>query len=210
MTKKIYFGFLYAVLLAVCGCGKWPPIVEDRRDVQRLDASEPSVRARCLPDADIPSLKKLSNLDYLDFSGGWAVEKAKISDAGLEALSRIPFTRLDTLSLGYCDRITDAGLAHLTRMKTVRWLSLMVCPNITDTGLSNLTAMVTLKALDLRGCSNISDAGLAQLARMTNLQQVLLGGCPNISSNGVEDLQKALPSCRVEKDEKEWSYHRKK
>jgi len=198
---------LLVVAASLIGCGKWPPIVENGRDIRRLDVNEPSVRARGLPDEEIPSLGHLRNLDHLDFSGGWAVEKARISDAGLKALSEVPFTRLDTLSLGYCDRITDAGLTNLVKMKTVRWLSLMVCPNLTDTGLGNLSAMITLKALDLRGCPKITDQGLMHLARMTNLNQVLLGGCPNISSNGVQELQKTLPACRVEKDETEWSYH---
>jgi len=201
---------LLVVVAALVSCGKWPPIVESARDVRRLDANETSVRARGLPDEDIPSLAHLENLDYLDFSGGWAVKKAKISDAGLKALSEVPFRRLDTLSLGYCDRITDAGLTNLVGMKTVRWLSLMVCTNITDNGLSNLTSMTTLHALDLRGCPQITDKGLTHLARMTNLRQVLLGGCPNISESGVQQLQKALPACRVEKDEQEWSYHSKK
>ena len=138
---------LLFLIVTLVGCGKWPPIVENGRDIRKLDANEPSVRARGLSDGDIPELRHLANLDYLDFSGGWAVKESKISDAGLKALAEIPFTRLDTLSLGDCDRITDAGLTHIAGMKTVRWLSLMACPNITDNGLSNLTAMTTLRAL---------------------------------------------------------------
>jgi hypothetical protein len=210
MKIRICLSMLLVVATALAGCGKWPPIVENGRDVRRLDANEPSVRARGLPDGNIPALRHLADLDYLDFSGGNAVKKAKISDAGLKALSEIPFSRLDTLSLGYCDQITDAGLTNLVTMKTVRWLSLMVCPNITDNGLSNLTTMTTLHALDLRGCPRITDEGLEHLARMNNLQQVLLGGCSRVSSNGVQKLQKALASCRVEKDEQEWSYHKRK
>lgn len=32
----------------------------------------------------------------------------------------------------------------------------------------------------------------------------------NISTNGVAELQRALPSYRVEKDEQKWSYHKQK
>ena len=196
---------LFVLLLVAGGCGHWPPVVDKARDIARLSADEPEVRARGLSDDDIPQLRQLTNLQNLDFYGGCAVETAKISDAGLKALSEIPFTRLGRLSLGYCDRITDAGMTHLARMKTVRWLSLMACPNITDNGLSNLTAMTTLDALDLRGCPRITDRGLAHLARMRELQLVWLGGCRNVTSNGVAQLQGALPKCRVEKDEREWA-----
>lgn len=199
--------FIFLLILTVCGCGKWPPVVNSARDIRKLGANEPSLRARGLSDEDIPSLQRLPNLKFLDFTGGRAVEKAKISDAGLKALSEITFTRLDTLSLGYCDRITDAGLCHLTKLKTVKWLSLSACSEITDNGLSNLTSMITLDALDIRGCPKITDNGLVFLGQMDNLREILLGGCHNISSNGVLTLQKALPKCRVQKDDREWAYH---
>lgn len=207
MKNSKNLGLLSLLLLTLCGCfSKWPPIVDNNRDIMSLNSTTRSVRARGLSDKDIPSLKHLPNLVYLDFSGGWAVEKAKISDAGLKSLSDVPFTRLKTLSLGYCDQITDAGLCHLVRMKTIKWLSLSSCPNITNKGLSNLTSMSTLETLDLRGCPKISDEGLVYIAKMTNLHQVLLGGCENVSSSAVEKLQKTI-NCRVEKDDKEWSYH---
>jgi hypothetical protein len=194
-------------LSLLCGCGRWPPIVDTKRDIERLPASERSVRARGLADSDILSLARLRELRILDFSGGNAVEAARITDTGLVRLSKLDLPQLETLTLGYCANITDAGLAHVGQMHTVSWLSLMGCPQITDAGLSHLLTMKSLTALDLRGCLGITDSGLQHLAVKTNWQTILLGGCSNVTASGVARLQVALPNSKVEKDEKEWSGH---
>lgn len=195
------------VLLLPCGCGRWPPIVDTKRDIERLPVSEPSVRARGLGDHEIPSLARLRQLRVLDFSSGNAVMAAKITDAGLEQLSKLDLPHLETLTLGYCAKITDAGLVHVGQMHAVGWLSLMACPQITDAGLPHLLAMRGLTALDLRGCPGITDSGLQYLVAKTNWQTILLGGCANVTDGGVARLQSALPNAKVEKDEKEWGYH---
>jgi len=67
--------------------------------------------------------------------------------------------------------------------------------------------MNNLSELDLRGCQGITDRGIADLANMKNLQWIQLGGCLNVTVNGVRKLQRLLPNAKVEKDEKEWSFH---
>ena len=52
-------------------------------------------------------------------------------------------------------------------------------------------------ALDLRE-AKITNAGLKTLARMTSLKTVALNGARGISRAGVDELQKALPGCRIE------------
>src|SRR6267143_4004891 len=81
--------FLPILLLAMAGCGKWPPIVNTKRDIERLPESERSIRARGLADSDIPSLARLRELRTLDFAGGNAVEPAKITDGGLAELANL-------------------------------------------------------------------------------------------------------------------------
>src|SRR5262245_36109854 len=130
LTSPIALG----VLLLLCGCGSWPPIVDSKRDIHRLSTSEPSVRARGLHDSDIPSLAHLSELWLLDFTGGHAVMDAPITDTGLALLADLDLPKLEVLNFGYCTGITDAGLAHIGRMHTVTWLSFMSCPRITDEG----------------------------------------------------------------------------
>ncbi len=194
------------LLLFVPGCGHWPPIVDTADDVKRLSVSEPSIRARGLADNDIPSLARLRNLRDLDFSGGMAVKKAKITDKGLEQLARLDLPNLDTLALGWNDNITDTGLDHICRMETLAWLMLPACPHITDAGLPKLTKAKHLTYLDLRGCPGVTDVGIQQLAAKTNWETIQLGGCPNVTVRGVAKLRAALPKARINKDDREWEY----
>jgi hypothetical protein len=196
------------LLLLFAGCGRWPPIVETKRDIAELSQLEKSIRARGLADDDLAQLTRFQDLATLDFSGGHAVKPAKITDAGLARLAELKLPKLDMLNLGYCTNITDAGLAHVGRMENITWLSLMACPQITDAGLKHLLPAQQLTSLDLRGCGGITDAGLAILASKTNWQSIMLGGCTNVSSNAVIRLQAALPQVAVEKDEWEWGFHK--
>ena len=82
---------------------------------------------------------------------------------------------MQTLNLRGCEKIADAGLAHLKRL-------------------------TNLQNLDLMG-TQITDAGLVHLKGMTNLQDLNLYGCPNITDSGVAELQKALPNCEIIRDE---------
>jgi hypothetical protein len=198
-----------AAALWLCACSSdLPPTVESKAEVDRLPVSTSAVGARFLPEAELTSLERLSELSNLSFAAGCAVGPAALNDAGLAKLATLDLPKLDFLILGYCENITDAGLAHVAKMPTVVWLSLMASPKITDAGLPQLLAMKNLKSLDLRGCVGITDKGLAILAGKSDWQQILLGGCPNVTAAGVAQLQAAVPGAQVTKDEVEWSAHR--
>lgn len=195
------------VILVMPGCGKWPPIVANKADVERLPETQTSVRARGLPDSDIPALARLRQLRALDFSGGNAVKAAPITDQGLAELAKLDLPFLDTLTLGWCDNITDAGLNHIGRMQTINFLGLPSCPKITDAGLPELINAKNLTGLDLRGNPNLTDDGIQQLAANANWKDIDLGGCPKLTAQGVAKLQAALPKGRVLKGDKEWDEH---
>ena len=107
-----------------------------------------------------------------------------ITDAGLAHLTRL--ITLQTLNLSGCRNITDAGLEHLTRLITLQTLNLSFS-NITDSGLAPLTGLITLQTLNL-SFSNITDAGLAHLTRLITLQTLNLSGCRNITDAGLAHL----------------------
>ena len=190
------------------GCGHWPPVVHNSREIKELSKSTPSVRARGLPDSDVAALATLGQLRYLSFtSGRGAVKEAKLTDAGLAELAALNLPHLDTLTLGYCDNISDAGMSHVARLRSLRYLSLMACPRITDAGLTPLLSMESLTGLDLRGCAGITDDGLEQLMSKKNWETIVLGGCPNVTPEAVARLQRALPKADVQKDDVEWRSH---
>jgi hypothetical protein len=196
------------LLVTLNASADWPPSVRSKKDILKLPASTTSIWARGLRDEDIPFLTHLPLLKHLNFAAGWKVMDSPITDKGLAKLAALDLQRLDVLSFGYCSNITDAGLPHLTKMRSITWLSLEVCPRITDPGLKPLLTMTNLTALDLRGCVGITDKALEYLAAKTNWQTIMFGGCPNVTVEAVSKLQRALPQAKVEKDEREWSFHK--
>ncbi len=101
----------------------------------------------------------------------------KITDAGLAHLQGHP--SLGSLNLTQT-QVTDAGLAHLHDLKLV-YLDLRAT-QVTDTGLAHLSGLTTLTHLDLRG-TEVSDRGLEHLAGLTSLVYLYLGR--NVMGNGL-------------------------
>lgn len=194
------------LLVLVAGCGSQPPSVKTTVAVKRLDPSARSISARELPDDDVGSLERLKQLEILDFSRGWGVGPARITDDGLATLATLDLPKLETLTLGWCQNITDDGLRHVAKLKTITWLGLPACSNITDAGLPSLAESKNLKSLDLRGNPNITDEGIQQLAAKKDWKEISLGGCQHVTAKGVTRLQTALPNTRVEKDDQEWQW----
>lgn len=212
IMKSLHLGVLMTCALAgllLAGCGEWPPVIDTARDVAALPESQDSIRARGLADHEIPSLARLRDLRILDFSGSRAVKDARITDEGLRQLALLELPRLDTLTLGWCQGITDRGLVHLGSMHTITWLGLTDCRGITDAGLPSLTTARNLTGLDLRGCPNITDDGIQQLAAKPNWLRIWFGGCPKVTDAGVAKLQAALPGAMVDKDDAEWAKHQR-
>lgn len=205
LSLRMFAGALGFV--GVCGCGDWPPIAETKAQIDTLPVTTVSIRARGLKDADIPALARFRKLKNLDFAGGMAVEDAAISDAGIEGLAKLDLPELDTLSLGYNTKITNAGLVHVAKIETVSMLLFSACPKITGEGLEPLLGMKRLVYLDLRGCQGITDDGLQTLASKSGLQQLVLDGCRNVTSDGISQLQAKLPNLRIVKDDKQWDEH---
>jgi hypothetical protein len=208
MFTKSTILFFPIMLLALAGCGShFPPIVNTKRDIEGLPVTQQWIRARGLADSDIPSLARLQELSTLDFAGGNRVEPAKITDQGLAELAKLDLPHLELLTLGWCDEITDAGLAHIVRMQTLKRLHLDTCPKVTDGGLRELVNVKNLTEVSLRGCPNITDDGIQQLAGKKNWTHILLDGCPKITPEGVAKLQAALPNVPfVRKDDQNWEY----
>ena len=78
--------------------------------------------------------------------------------------------RLASLALDACHRITDAGLAHVSKLECLSALGLSgYCGQITDAGLAHVSKLVRLATLDLAGCDQITDAGLALVASLERL-----------------------------------------
>ena len=114
------------------------------------------------------------------------------SDAGLEHLKGL--TQLQVLFLDET-KVSDAGLEYLQGLTELHFLRLGET-NITDAGLVNLEGLKQLQELFLNN-TRVSDAGLTSLMKLTRLQILDLTGT-NVTDAGVQDLQRALPNCKIE------------
>jgi hypothetical protein len=200
-----WFGAISCVGILLAGCGKWPPITNNKEDILRLPVSTKTIRARFLHDEDFASLSHLPQLEDISFSG-YKAGPVNFSDKGLATLVSLELPHLETLFIDHCTSVTDSSLIIISRLKTVTFLGLVACPRITDTGLRTLATMPNLTELDLRGCINITDKGLEYLAVKSNWQRIEFGGCSQVTFEAVTNLQRHFPNAKIKKDEKEWSY----
>lgn len=193
--------------------------------------------SRNVGDKGIELLEKLSSLEILSLFGSAVSDRGlsliaryfprlrelclrdcKISDQGLETISEL---KLVGLNLGGT-KVTDAGLAHLSCMKTLRQLNLFQT-NITGKGLSELSNIkglrtliisetpitgdslvhlrsnAALEYLNFYKCEKLDDSGLEALAKLPAPVEITLVGCP-VSKQAVARLKEALPNCRIWSD----------
>ncbi len=115
-------------------------------------------------DKGMVNAKQMSSLRILSFHESLC----RITDAGLADISQIP--NLAILCLHGIRGITDAGAAHLTKMRSLKKLNLG-SSQITDRGLAYLSQIKTLEQIDLpQDQKGITDAGLARIAELPNLK----------------------------------------
>lgn len=150
---------------------------------------------------------KMPRLVTLDFS------RTDIGDEGVRGITHLPLRFLNILGT----RITDAGLASLANMPSLRKLvlsftkisdaalyflqtmsrlTLLMLDGtlITDEGLSYVTKLPRLSVLYLNG-TQITDKATKWLSRMTQLRVLSLG--QQLGPDSLEWLRKALPKCRI-------------
>jgi len=115
----------------------------------------------------------------------------KLGDAGLAHLAKIKSLVVVSLK---GTKITDAGLAHLKGLVTVRRLHLENTA-VGDAGVAQLTGLVNLEYLNLYG-TKVSDAGLVHLKNLKKLKSLYLWKT-DVTDTGVEQLAAALPELTI-------------
>jgi Leucine-rich repeat (LRR) protein/energy-coupling factor transporter ATP-binding protein EcfA2 len=144
-----------------------------------------------------------------------------ITDAALRVLAK--WGRANTLSLLYCNRITNDGLKYLRRIPNLNSVEMGMCSQITDLGIENMNLggisdLKSLKfdsiALTDRGLKAISqstaltnltvtgngqvitDEGMAYLARLAHLETLQIGPNSNLGAKSLVHIAK-LRNLRV-------------
>eukprot|EP00808_Paulinella_micropora_P024658 g8976.t1 len=148
---------------------------------------------KAITDSGLRSLSRLP-LQHLSL---WGKGCQTITDAGLLHLAPVP---LHHLSLEDCAHFTDAGLTNLLSKGFLRIESF---DNLTDAGLQHICRIKSLQYLII--AADITDQGLASLAE-SPLCYLDLVDCPNLTPVGVQSFkhQQQQP-CYVDKPESELS-----
>ncbi|MBA4187179.1 MAG: hypothetical protein C0467_04090 [Planctomycetaceae bacterium] len=116
-----------------------------------------------------------------------------ITDAELKELTTL--TNLTVLNLNYT-QVTDSGLKELATFNNLSTLTLRGT-KVTGVGFRALSPLKNLSSLDLRA-TPVNDSGLREIATLKNLTTLDLIAIMG-TVEGVNDLQRALPRCKIEK-----------
>ena len=81
-----------------------------------------------IPEEGFENIKKLKDLQVLE------LVYTTVGESFLQQISQ-KLTMLTTLSLRRCNEVNDAGLAHLTNLKSLTSLDLSGCENVTEAGM---------------------------------------------------------------------------
>lgn len=115
-------------------------------------------------DAGMVHVKAIPSLRIFSIHEAYS----RVGNAGLAQISELP--NLEILCVGGMRGITDAGIAYLTRMRSLKKLDIG-SSQVSDKGLGYLKQIKTLEHLELpQDQYNISDAGLAHLGELSNLK----------------------------------------
>ncbi|CAN5242903.1 hypothetical protein BH10CYA1_BH10CYA1_09110 [soil metagenome] len=175
------------------------------RTLETLELNETLVTS-----ATLSSLVQLPNLKSL------RVQDDKLDDSVIDVLLRMP--KLEYLSIGKNNNITDAGVSKLSKMKRLKTLRL-ISLHIGDESLKSVDQLKNLTILDLNGTNitdkslaklslmplrelclsstNVTDHGIRLLSKCGTLSHLTLNDCPKVSHEAVLELSESLAHCKV-------------
>ncbi|XP_029103126.1 dynein regulatory complex subunit 6 [Scleropages formosus] len=142
-----------------------------------------------LSDGSLRCLGSLKDLTSLSIAAC-----KRVSNVGLKRLLDGPCgPRLQELNLSRCFRVRDVSLVRLAeRCLKLKSLSLCYCERLTDSGFERLGDLSSLASLDLTG-TNVQDEGLTALGSLSSLKQLSLSECLGITDVGIQKLCRLAP-----------------
>ncbi len=120
------------------------------------------------------------------------------SDADNETVRLLrPLTGLQSLDLGFCQRVSDKAVNDIAELSELQFLNLGFCRRVTSKGFSKLGALHNLRILNL-SVTALTDADLANLTSLQNLTSLDIDNT-HVTDAGVDSLLKlsSLRSLRM-------------
>ena len=146
--------------------------------------------------AHLKGLPKLKELNLFAVASNSKIDDVALKEIGeIASLEILVFgPELPAFPSDKSTAFTDAGLAHLARLKNLKKLNISYSGGVTDAGLAHLKVLANLETLTIGFCPKLTDAGLAHLQGLTKLEDLTLNGLL-ITDAGLANL-KALPELR--------------
>ena len=155
-------------------------IVFDTKHLQSLRSGKAS---RFLTFDSIMGFLKnnASQITALDFS------RTEIDDEALSSLAQIPNLSLTELCVGFCDEVTDKGVAALCKAQpSLKLLDLTDCKSVTDASLESVcSACENIRVLRLGECRRVTDLSVCKLKSQHGLRQLDLNATYSVTSRGL-------------------------
>jgi hypothetical protein len=126
-------------------------------------------------------LSQGSGLERLELSHCVALEDEALADLSGQG-------ELRELNLNCAAKIGDAGIRALRRLPSLRRLELVRLEKLTSAGFEALGELVSLEELNLEHCSGLGDRDLETLAQLPNLRRLKVAVCPKLTAAGVRNF----------------------
>ena len=104
------------------------------------------------------------------------------------------FTEFESIGVGGCSGVTDAGLQHIAQLRKLTFLDLQDT-GITDAGLVHLAELMNLRYLNLNWL-RITDVGVRHLESLGKLKKLVINE-DGISSEAYDRLLAAIPELKI-------------
>lgn len=135
------------------------------RHISKLTSlKELYIKGERMGDAGLAYLRALPRLEYLCLYG------SHFTDRGMVHVKAMPSLRILSFHENLC-RITDTGMVPISEMPKLEILCLHAMKYITDGGLAHLSKLRSLKKLNIGG-SQVTDRGLAYLSQIKTLEHL--------------------------------------
>jgi hypothetical protein len=199
-NRRWYQFSLKTLLLAmlILGC-LIAPITYERQKAQRYKAEVEKLKAfggeigyddarpnRSDLVAAVLGDNRFENVTSIRFHRGSSIKDEDFR--GLGQFLHLKYVRLDEIP------VNDAALLHLQDCRELKLLSLYGT-RVSDAGMVHLADMKNLEELWLSK-TDVSDAGILQLGKLAKLKSLALHRT-NVTDAGAEELQSALPNCKI-------------
>jgi hypothetical protein len=165
--RNLSFAFTACVVVAACAKSDRVPLATER-DIREAPSDSINIDIWKLPIELFPLLSKFKRVERVDF---FSQEGSYATDEKLAALANLGFTNLEDISLLNCQLITDRGIAHLAKIKSLRMLQLEGT-TVSDEGCRIMVTAMSLTGVNVANCPRITIIGLEQLATASTLKEI--------------------------------------